>query len=84
MFIGMDKIMLFNGETPVSGDFTSSLMLFDAFTESNEYPGAGNNQAPRQGNANTGVTETGNISTVNDGFNYPAVSEMVKVTISPM
>ena len=84
LFIGMDKIMLFNGETPVSGDFTSSLMLFDAFTESNEYPGAGNNQAPRQGNANTGVTETGNISTVNDGFNYPAVSEMVKVTISPM
>lgn len=34
-------IELFNGETPVSGDFTSELVLYDAGTEADEMPGIG-------------------------------------------
>ncbi|MDH5602794.1 MAG: spondin domain-containing protein [Cyclobacteriaceae bacterium] len=84
LFIGLDKLTLFNGSTPISGDITASLMLYDALTETNEYPGAGNSQAPRQGSANMGTTETGTISIVADNFSYPGISEMVTVTISPM
>lgn len=76
---------LWNGETPISGDITSQIQLWDAGTEVNELPGAGANQPPRQGGANTGAAENGtveDIGNVNDGFSYPAVSDVIRVTIS--
>ena len=67
---------------PVSGDVTDRLMLWDAGTEVNEEPGEGANQAPRQGGANTGMDEGGVVQPVNDGFTYPAVMDVIRLTIN--
>eukprot|EP01029_Cantina_marsupialis_P010711 TRINITY_DN243595_c0_g1_i1.p1 TRINITY_DN243595_c0_g1~~TRINITY_DN243595_c0_g1_i1.p1 ORF type:complete len:210 (+),score=46.90 TRINITY_DN243595_c0_g1_i1:47-631(+) len=84
LFVAFDDmgIALFNNGVPVTGDVSSMLKLWDAGTEVNEYPGAGNNQAPRQAGPNTGDTEAANVMVVNDGFTYPAVNELIRVTIS--
>ena len=75
-------IKLFEGSgMPITGDVTSQVMLWDAGTEVNEVPGVGLNQAPRQPAPNTGVDENGVVHLVNDGFSYPDVSEIIKVTI---
>ncbi|MCB0554159.1 MAG: hypothetical protein KDD02_11450, partial [Phaeodactylibacter sp.] len=46
-----------------------------------EYPGAGNNQAPRQEGPNTGPAENGVVQPVNDGFSYPAANQAIQVRI---
>jgi hypothetical protein len=70
--------------TPVSGDITSQMVLWDAGTEVNEEPGFGPNQAPRQSAVNTGMDEHGTVRPVNDGkFVYPRVADVIKVTIAP-
>jgi hypothetical protein len=69
---------LFNGYRPLSGDITDKVMLWDAGTEVNEYPGAGIHQG-----APEGPDEMGNVMLVNDGFSYPDVNKMIKVTIMP-
>ena len=53
----------------------------------NEEPGVGPNQAPRQTGPNTGPDENGSvllISDVSDGFTYPAVADVIKVTVAAM
>ena len=84
LFIAFDDmgLDLFNNGSPVTGDVTSSLKLWDGGTEVNEYPGAGNNQAPRQAGANTGTTESKAIMVVDDEFVLPTVEQLVRVTIS--
>ena len=67
---------------PISGDVTDQIMLWDAGTEVNEEPGVGTNQAPRQSGADTGADENGPVQLVDDGFAYPAVDEVIAVTIS--
>ena len=55
-------------------------------TEVNEEPGLGPNQAPLQPAPHTGPREHGvvrPISEVNDGFHYPSVAEVLRVTITP-
>jgi len=74
-------IPLFVSGTPLSGDITSNIMLYDAGTEVNELPGVGLHQPAR---LNGGDDENGNVRIVNDGFTYPAVSSVVKVTVTPM
>jgi len=71
-------IRLFQGRAPISGDITSHVMLWDAGTEVNEYPGAGIHQGPG------GVDESENVMMVNDGFTWPTASQVIKVTITPM
>lgn len=68
----------------VSGDMTGMFLLWDAGTEANEYPGVGPNQAPRQAGTDTGDTENGILSQVNDGHVYPSVADVIRVTITPM
>jgi hypothetical protein len=68
---------------PVSGDLTSLVRLYDAGTEKNELPGAGPNQAPRQKAMNQGTDEGGNVRLANDGFTYPAVNGVIKLTVRP-
>jgi len=75
-------VALFNNGTPISGDITSQISLFDVGTEVNEYPGAGNSQAPRQGSPDIGDDENGVVGLVNDAFTYPSVGDMIKVTIT--
>lgn len=68
----------------VTGDVTSSILLWDAGTEVNEEPGVGPNQAPRQAGPDTGVDEGGTVqrlSNVNDGFTYPAVADQLQVIL---
>ncbi|RMG71322.1 MAG: hypothetical protein D6711_15565, partial [Chloroflexi bacterium] len=69
--------------TPIEGDITAQVLLWDAGTEVNEAPGEGPNQAPRQTAPNTGDDEMGVVGEVNDGFSYPAVTEYIRVTIVP-
>ena len=73
-------INLFNNGVAISGDMTSQIKLWDAGTEVNEYPGAGNNQ-PLRGGAGTGMDENGVVQLVNDGFTYPTINEAIKVSI---
>lgn len=78
---GMGIRLFDSGGSPVTGDVTSQIMLWDAGTEVNEEPGFGLNQAPRQSGPNTGVDENGVVRLVNDGFTYPDVSQVIRVTI---
>ena len=80
---GPEGIALFDDSAnALSGDITSQVVLWDAGTEINEQPGVGSNQAPRQTGPNTGPTENGVVRPVNDGFEYPAVGEVLEVTLS--
>jgi hypothetical protein len=82
-----EGIALFDASgKPVAGDLTSQILLWDAGTEVNEEPGLGPNQAALQPAPNTGPAERGvvrPISEVKDGFHYPTVAEVLRVTITP-
>ncbi len=83
-----EGIKLFNEEgVPVSGDITSKVILWDAGTEVNQEPGIGPDQAPRQKAPNTGASEGKTvraIKDVKDGFAYPKVKDVMRVTITPV
>ena len=80
-------LALFDAEDePVGGDVTGQVMLYDAGTEADQEPGVGLNQAPRQASADTGPQGEGSVVAVdgtNDGYSYPAPSEILRVTITP-
>src|SRR5262249_16857846 len=82
-----EGIALFDaGGKPIGGDVTSQILLWDAGTEVNEEPGLGPNQAPLQPAPNTGPAEHGvvrPITEVKDGFHYPTVPAVLRVTITP-
>ena len=80
---GQGGIALFDNGTAVEGDVTNEVLLWDAGTEVNEYPGAGNNQ-PARGGGNSGPAENGVVQVVNDGFTYPAVANSILVTVQVM
>lgn len=69
--------------TPLSGDITSLLQLWDAGTEMNEPPGVGPNQAPRQSAAGAGTAESAAVMPVSDGYSYPDPVSVIRVTITP-
>ena len=84
LFYAPDKggINLFDASgAPVSGDFTSRMMLWDAGTEVNQEPGVGMDQAPRQKAPNTGMSENKPVRLVKDKFTYPKTAEVMRVTI---
>ncbi len=80
-------IQLFDSKGDVmSGDITSLIYLWDAGTEVNQEPGLGPDQAPRQKAPNTGAAERKPVQLardVKDGFAYPKVSEVLRVTVTP-
>lgn len=69
---------------PIHGDITHYLELWDAGTEVNEEPGNGIYQAPSQSGPNMGPDENGVVQVVNDGFTYPVLSDVLRVTIEPL
>lgn len=80
-----DGLSLFhpNGD-PISGDLTAKIFLWDAGTELNEPPYVGANQPGRQSALNQGeFTPFDRVRLINDGFSYPAKSEVIRVTFSP-
>jgi hypothetical protein len=66
-----------------SGDITAEFALYDAGTEVNQAPGMGADQVARQTLPNSGASEQGVVQPVNDGFSYPAISAVLRVTITP-
>ena len=92
MYVQSNDLFLSLGDTgialfadnglPISGDITDRIGLWDAGTEVNEQPGVGANQAPRQAAANTGADEGGTVRLVDDGYAYPAVADIVSVTVT--
>ncbi len=82
---GDQGISLFSNGMAVTGDVTSQIKFWDAGTEVNEAPFYGPNTVTNQAGPNTGVTQNGlvkELSTVNDGYTYPAVNSVIKVTIT--
>ena len=72
-----------------SGDITKYFDFYDVGTEVNQAPGIGSNQVIRQGEAPAGQTSQGArenspVRVLNDSFNYPSVSQSIRVTISPV
>ncbi len=66
--------------SPLNGDVSDQIYLWDAGTEVNEPLGEGENQPPRQPSPNTGESEDGVVQQVSDEFD-PAPDYM-RVTIS--
>ena len=82
-----EGLALFDGTTPVSGDVSDQVRLYDAGTEVDEEPGVGLNQAPRQPAPDTGASENGTLTRVtgsDDGFEYAAPSEVIRITVTPI
>jgi hypothetical protein len=70
---------------PIMGDRTVEVALYDAGTEVNQIPGIGPDQGPRQ-NPKTwrqGELEHATVQPVRDGWAYPPVTEVIRVTVSP-
>jgi hypothetical protein len=70
-----------NGQ-PITGDITDKFELWDAGTEVNQAPGLGPDQGPRQKGPNTGAPENGVVHLVKDGFTYPAIKDVLRITVS--
>lgn len=88
VFIGTsdEGIALFDANgNAVSGDVTSSIYFWDAGTELNEEPAIGPNTVTNQTGSDTGIDENQPVqllSNVNDGFMYPSVNSVIRVTIT--
>ncbi|HEX2671122.1 MAG TPA: spondin domain-containing protein, partial [Polyangiaceae bacterium] len=70
--------------TPISGDISDQVSLWDTGSEGNEEPGIGPNTVTNQLAPNTGTAGEGKVqllSAVNDGFTYPSASSVLKVSI---
>lgn len=81
---------LFNGETPISGDVTSSIKLYDAGTELDEAPGLGTTQKLDQGPTETNIGPADPVNQIkeamarhNGSLTIPATSSVIRVTITP-
>ncbi len=84
-FGGKKGLRLFNGNTPVTGDVTSTLELYDAGTEADTPPGYGPAQKPVQPTDNFGPTESVVITEAtvrHPQFTIPANNAVIKVTIT--
>lgn len=83
---GDTGITLFDSAgNPLNGDVTDQIRLWDAGTEGNEEPGIGPNTVTNQLAPNTGTPGEGKVqllSDVGDGFSYPTVNAVLKVTIA--
>lgn len=68
----------------ISGDVSDQVWLWDAGTEVNEPLGEGPNQAPRQASPDAGEAENGVVTLVTDPMQFPAASELMHVTLTPV
>jgi len=82
LFFAFDDtgLELFPNGQPINGNITHQVHLWDAGTEANQFPGAGNFQPIRNG-GKEGADEGGVVRIVNDDFSYPSVDELIRVTI---
>ena len=81
---GPEGIELFDADgNPTSGDVTAQIMLWDAGTEVNQAPGLGPDTGINEQDFNQGETENGVVHLLDDGFTYPPVDAIIKVSIKP-
>lgn len=81
-----DGIALFQNGSPVSGNVTSQIGLYDAGTKQNQKL-FGPATKPMRPHANYGPSESKPVRAlrqVNDGNYYPANSSVIKVTVTAM
>ncbi len=80
-------LALFDGATPVSGDVTDRLLVYDAGTEEDTAPGTGPDQKPVQAPMATNVGPVDDNRAIRpaseNGFPIPANSQVIRVTIQP-
>ena len=81
-------VKLFKGKKALSGDITSRVRVYDAGTEVDEEPGNGTMAKPNQEATamDVGPSENEPVQLYNetgDGFEIPAVDELIRVTITP-
>ena len=77
-----DGIHLFEPDgSPVNGDFTRLVWLWDVGREENQEPYTGSFQPPRQSAPGEGVEENGRVRLVNDGFTYPPKFSVLRITV---
>ena len=93
-FFGTDPagIPLYTNGTPLSGDITSYIRLWDAGTEYDEEPGVGGNTGLMQPTVTSGAPDpdgrvrlVGNVATLSNGtsFTRPPIASMIRVTLTP-
>jgi hypothetical protein len=84
---GNGGIELFNGDTPISGDITSKIVLYDAGTELDEMPGLGLFQKPDHPN----TIDVGAVDPINmiqaavvrhPTFIIPPTTGVIRVSVS--
>lgn len=84
---GNGGLELFDGRTPVSGDVTSRLVVFDAGTEMDTAPGTGPNQKPVQDPMATNVGPADPNPLIRpagqSGFAVPPVPAVIRITVTP-
>ncbi|MGH7718660.1 MAG: spondin domain-containing protein, partial [Gemmatimonadaceae bacterium] len=84
---GGGGLALFNGDTPVSGDVTAQVVLYDAGTEEDTAPGTGPNQKPAQDPVAMNVGPADDNLAVRlastSGFTIPATASVIRVTVTP-
>ncbi|MEO7035908.1 MAG: spondin domain-containing protein, partial [Polyangiaceae bacterium] len=84
---GANGIALFATDgTPVTGDVSSLVSLWDAGTEGNEEPGIGPNTVTNQLAPNTGTAGEGKVQLLSavttDTYSYPSAQSVLKVTLA--
>ena len=81
---GQNGFSLFDDGTPQTGNVTNVVGLWDAGTEVNQEPGVGDHQAQRQRAAGVGDVEREVVVPMGrvNGYDYPAPSEVVEVSLS--
>lgn len=86
---GDNGLALFNGNSPVSGDMTDKLVLYDAGTETDTAPGTGPYQKPVQDPLATNVRPDDTVNRIKEnndrhpGFTIPAKNMVIRITITP-
>jgi len=78
---------LFESGSPVAGDVSDAVALWDAGTEPNGQPGFGPDQAPAQDTPDQGAEESAvvrRLDDVDDGYTYPEADEALSLTLTPL
>ena len=70
--------------SPVSGDVSDQVWLWDAGTEVNEPLGTGPNQGGRQESPDAGEPENGTVEVVQPNDEFPASPDLMTVTLTPV
>ncbi len=81
---GPEGIDLFDADgNPISGDVTEQILFWDAGTEVNQAPGLGPDTGINEQAFDQGETEGGVVHLMDDGYTYPPIDQIIKVSIRP-